>query len=84
MTSRSYLLKNGVPVEVETDPDVTVAQIQQEVRRLYGPFHVARWGRRGRRWRASIVRDDEKPSNFGVLGVSPETSRVGRGWWVAP
>lgn len=83
MTCRSYTLRNGTPIEVETDPNVTIEQVQTEVCKLYGPaFQVCRWGRRGNRWRAAVVRKDEQYPRY---HATRESGMSAGGWFeVAP
>jgi hypothetical protein len=83
VTSRSYILQAGRPIAVEVDGAPDVEAISAEVRRLYGPFRVQRWARRGRKRRAEVVRD-EKPKGYGLIGLVAETPKGGRDWWCAP
>ena len=83
MSTRSYVLEHGTPVSVEVTPDTSIAQVEAEVQRLYGPaFHVRRWGRRGNRWRGEVFRGNLNDSD---IIRAARKAKVGRGWFeVAP
>jgi hypothetical protein len=79
--SRDYLKCRGQVVAVEVDPSVEIADVERELRRVYGAaYRLGRWSRRGKRWRAEVVRDDEKTNNFGIIGLLDETPS----WFGAP
>ena len=85
MSARSYIKRNGSVIAVEVDSNVTIDDVQQELRRVYGAaYRLGRWSRRGQRWRAEVVLDDEKPNDYEVLGVLTDIHRAAAGWWVNP
>lgn len=69
MSCRSYTNVNGVPVAVEVEPSVDIADVERELRRVYGSaYRLARLSRRGRRWQAEIIRAEKGSQRISYTG----------------